>query len=150
VDIELVTAVIDRDWADFAAQSRRLGLGTPRRAGTDIFVPIQPAGTTEEFLAVLSCDGYDTIAPLLNFADPADPAARGGPYWPRMASAPMNSIVYDDMAVPIICTPGTRGYHLHPSHAAESWTPGTWRLPKVASLLWRLSHGMGTYQGRGL
>jgi hypothetical protein len=150
MDIELITAVIDRDWADFAAQSRRLGLGEPQRAGTDILVPVQPAGTTEEFLAVLSCDDYDTIAPLLDFADPADPAARGRAYWPRMASAPMNSIAYNETAVPIICTPGTRGYHLHPSHAAEAWTPATWRLPKVASLLWRFSREMGPYQGRGL
>ena len=150
MDIELVHAVIDRDWAAFAAQSGRLGLGTPIRTGTDIFVPLQPTGASEEFLAVLGCDEYDMIAPLLDFADPGSPAERGGAYWPKMGGAPMNSIVYAGRTIPIICTPGTRGYHLHTSHAAESWPASTWKLPKVASLLWRFAHGMGPYRGRGL
>lgn len=150
MDIELVHAVIDRDWAAFAAQSADLGLGEPSRTGTDIYVPIRPAGADQDFLALLSCDAYDTIAPLLDFADPAEPARRGVAYWPKMASAPMNSIEYNGTRVPIICTPGTRGYHLHASHSAESWPAATWRLPKVASLLWRFSQKMGPYQGRGL
>src|ERR1022692_2134693 len=150
MDIELVNAVIDRDWAAFAAQSRQLGLSEPRRTGTDIFSLILRSAPTEEFRAVLGCDDYDAVAPLLDFADPADPATRGASYWPKMASAPMNSIVYDGVAMPIICTPGTRGYHLHPSHAAENWPSDTWRLPKVASLLWRFSRRMGPCQGRGL
>ena len=150
MDLELVHAVIDRDWAAFAAQSARLRLGTPSRADTDIFVPLQPPGTTDQFLAVLGCGDYDTIAPLLDFADPGNPAERGGAYWPRIAGAPMNSISHGGVTVPIICTPGTRGYHLHPSHVAETWQASTWRLPKVASLLWRFIHQMGTYQGRGL
>lgn len=144
-----MSSLIDRDWAAFAAQSRLLGLGEPRRAGTDIFVAVCPAGTDDEYLAILSCDGYDATAPLLNFGDPADPADRGGSHWPRMAGAPMNAISYNAVTVPIICTPGTRGYHLHPSHAAESWPASTWRLPKVASLLWWFTH-TGQYQGRGL
>lgn len=150
MDIELVHAVIDRDWAAFAAPSARLGLGTPTRTDTDIFVPLQAPGSSEEFLAVLSCDDYDVIAPLLDFADPGNPAERGGPYWPKMAGAPMNSIAYAGRTIPIICTPGTRGYHLHPSHKAENWPASTWKLPKVASLLWRFAHEMGAYQGRGL
>ena len=150
MDLELVQAVIERDWAAFAAQSARLGLGAPTRAGTSIFVPVQPPGSAEEFLAVLSCDDYDVIAPLLDFADPGNPVSRGGAYWPRIAGAPMNSIVYAGVTMPIVCTPGTRGYHLHSSHAAENWPASTWRLPKVASLLWRFTHRMGTYQGRGL
>jgi hypothetical protein len=150
VDIELVNAVIDRDWAAFAAQSARLGLGTPTRTITDILVPLQPIGSSEEFLAVLSCDDYDVIAPLLDFADPGNPAERGGPYWPKMADAPINSIAYAGRTIPIICTPGTRGYHLHTSHKAESWPASTWKLAKVASLLWRFTHKMGAYHGRGL
>jgi hypothetical protein len=150
VDLELVHAVIDRDWAAFTAQSARLGLGTPTLAGTSIFVPVRPPGASEEFLAFLGCDDYDTIAPLLDFANPGDPAQRGSAYWPKIASAPMNSIVYDGVTLPIICTPGTRGYHLHPSHAGENWSASTWKLPMVASLLWRFIHQMGSYQGRGL
>lgn len=150
MDIELVRAVIDRDWAAFAAQSARLGLGTPTRTDTDIFIPLQPIEADEEFLAVLSCDDYDMIAPLLDFANPGNPAERGSGYWPKMAGAPMNSIVYAGRTIPIICTPGTRGYHLHVSHKAESWPPSTWKLPKVASLLWRFAHEMGPYRGHGL
>jgi len=150
VDVELVYAVIDRDWAAFAVQSARLGLGTPTRTGTDIFIPLQPIDSSEEFLAVLSCDDYDMIAPLLDFANPSNPAERGGAYWPKMAGAPMNSIPYAGRTIPIICTPGTRGYHLHSSHKAESWPASTWRLPRAASLLWRFTHEMGPYQGRGL
>ena len=150
MDIELVHAVIDRDWAAFAAQSARLGLGIPTRTDTDIFIPLQPIGASEEFLAVLGCDDYDTIAPLLDFANPGNPAERGGAYWPKMAEAPMNSISYSGRTIPIICTPGTRGYHLHTSHKAESWPASTWKLPKVASLLCRFAHEMGPYRGRGL
>lgn len=150
MDLELVLAVIDRDWAAFTAQSARFGLGTPNRVGTDIFVPLRPPGADEDFLAFLGCDDYDAISPLLDFADPGNPRKRGRAYWPKIAGAPMNSIVYDGVAMPIICTPGTRGYHLHPSHAAEDWPATTWRLPKVASLLWRFTHQMGSYQGMGL
>lgn len=144
-----MNSLIDRDWAAFAAQSRRLGLGEPRRTDTDILMAVCPAGTDETYLAILSCDGYDSVAPLLDFGDPADPASRGASHWPKMSGAPMNAINYGGVNVPIICCPGTRGYHLHPSHAAESWPASTWRLPKVASLLWRFAH-MGQYQGRGL
>jgi hypothetical protein len=143
VDIELVHAVIDRDWAAFVAQSARLGLGEPSRTDTDIFIPVQPNGSTEEFLAVLACDDYDLVAPLLR-------TRRGAAFWPRMAGAPMNSITWKETTLPIICTPGTRGYHLHPSHCGESWNRREWRLPKVASLLWRFTQAMGPYTGRGL
>lgn len=150
MDLELVHAVIERDWAAFVTQSARLGLGTPSRAGATIFVPVQPSGSSEEFLAFLGCDGYDTIAPLLDFANPGNPTERGGRFWPRIAGAPMNSIVYEGATVPIVCTPGTRGYHLHSSHVAENWPTSTWKLPRVASLLWRFTHQMGSYEGRGL
>ena len=150
MDLELVHAVIERDWAAFAAQSALLGLGTPQRDGTSIYVPLQPPGTSQEFLAFLGCDDYDAIAPLLDFANPGDPTQRGRAYWPKITGAPMNSIVYQDVSLPIICTPGTRGYHLHSSHAAESWPSSTWKLPKVASLLWRFTHEMGPCQGSGL
>ena len=134
----------------FAAQSALLGLGTPVRTDTDIFVPLKPIESSDEFLAVLGCDDYDVVAPLLDFADPGNPAERGGAYWPKMEGAPMNSIAYAGRTVPIICTPGTRGYHLHTSHKAESWPASTWKLPKVASLLARFAHEMGPYGGRGL
>jgi hypothetical protein len=150
VDIELVHAIIDRDWAAFAAQSAPRGIGNPNRTDTDILIPLQHLGSSDEFLAILSCDDYDTIAPLLDFANPGNPAERGGAYWPKMAGAPMNSIAYADRTIPIICTPGTRGYHLHTSHKAESWPASTWKLPKVASLLWRFAYEMGPYGGRGL
>jgi hypothetical protein len=150
MDLGLVYAVIDRDWADFAAQSHRLGLGVPNRVGTDIFMPLQPPGASEAFLAVLGCDDYDTIAPLLDFANPGNPAERGRAHWPKIAGAPMNSIEYEGTAMPIICTPGTRGYHLHSSHAKENWPASTWKLAKVASLLWRFTCQMGAYQGRGV
>jgi hypothetical protein len=150
VDLELVHAVIERDWAAFAAQSARLGLGTPSRADTTILIPLQPPGSGEEFLAFLGCDSYDAVAPLLDFANPSNPTERGRSFWPRIVGAPMNSVVYEDVTVPIVCTPGTRGYHVHPSHAAENWPASTWRLPRVASLLWRFTHQMGSYQGRGL
>jgi hypothetical protein len=150
VDPELVQAVIERDWGAFVAQSTRLGLDVPSRAGTDVFVPVRPKDSTEMFFAVLSCDDYDLVAPLLDFADPQDRDQRGAKFWPRMAAAPMNSIVYEEKTLPIICTPGTRGYHLHPSHSAENWPATTWRLPRVASLLWRFTYEMGPYGGRGV
>lgn len=147
MDTELVLAVIERDWPKFTAQAGRLGLGQPRRTGTEIHVPVRPAGADEDFLAVLECDGYDLVAPLLDFADFADPGRRGAFYWPRMASAPMNQIAIGSRTVPIVCTPGTRGYHLHISHAQEDHPRRTWRLPAVATLLHRFLTQMGPYQG---
>jgi hypothetical protein len=52
--------------------------------------------------------------------------------------------------VPILCTPGTRGYHLHPSHCGEAHDKAIWTLSRQASLLGRLMSQMGTYLGRGL
>jgi len=150
VEDALTTAVIKRDWLPFVQQLRRLGLGPPERDGVRIDVFLRPQGTEEHFRAVLQCDGYDAQAPLLDFADPNDGSLLGPPYWPKMASAPMNSIEFEGRQLPIICTPGTRGYHLHSSHAAESHSPSIWRLPRVASLLARFVNKMGPYQGRGL
>lgn len=150
MDTALSILAIERDWAAFAAQCARLGLGQPTRTGIEVFVPLVPVATTDRFLAVLSCDDYDLIAPLLDFADPDQPGQRGGPHWPKMADAPMNSVAVHDTTVPIVCTPGTRGYHLHSSHSAEQHPRSTWSLPRVAALLWHLTQNMGPYQGRGV
>lgn len=150
MDTELVLAVIDRDWQVFIAQAARLGLGAPRRTGVEIGIPVRPAGTGEDYLAILECDGYDVAAPLLDFANPEHPDQRGGPCWPRMGSAPMNQITIGNRSVPIICTPGTRGYHLHISHVHEAHPRTTWRLSAVATLLHRFLTQMGPYQGRGV
>jgi hypothetical protein len=150
MDAALVGAVIDRDWPALSAQVARLGLGSPDRAGMEIRILARPAGADEDYLAVLECDGYDAIAPLLDFADPQDPTQRGRRFWPRMAAAPMNSVTVGDRPVPIICTPGTRGYHIHASHHAETHPRSTWRLAAVATLLHRFLNQMGPYQGRGL
>src|SRR5437879_2760210 len=119
MDDELVNALIDRDWAPFLDQVRRLGFGEPRRENSRIDVPVQPPGADEQFLAALFCDGYDAQAPVLDFADPENPAEVGAPQWPRIDGAPMNSVVWNGRTLPIVCTPGTRGYHMHQSHAAE-------------------------------
>lgn len=150
MDDELVTTLIDRDWAPFVDQVRRLRLGDPERDGIRINTLVRPDGTDDEFHAVLLCDGYDAQAPVLDFADLDNPELLGAPYWPRMAGAPMNSITLDGRHLPIICTPGTRGYHLHDSHRAEQHARETWRLPRVVSILARFLRRMGPYQGRGL
>lgn len=150
MDDALAISVIERDWADFTAQSARLGLGVPTRNGIEIFLPLRPAGTNEQFLAVLRCDDYDVVAPLLDFADRHTPTARGAAHWPKMRDAPMNTISIGSVTLPIVCTPGTRGYHLHQSHNAEQHPRSTWRLPAVASVLWRLAQRMGPYEGRGV
>lgn len=149
MDDALANSLIDRDWAPFLNQVRRLGLADPTRDGTRIDLPVRPKDSEDDFVAVLLCDGYDAQAPLLDFANPSDPEALGGPYWPRMETAPMNSIPLDGRQVPIICTPGTRGYHLHTSHVAEQHDRKAWRLPAVAVLLSRFLR-MGPYRGRGL
>lgn len=141
---------IERDWDRFVAQLRRLGLGEPSRGGTRIDVMASPVGTTDRFRAVLLCDGYDAVAPLLDFADLEDPDLLGGPYWPRMQNAPMNSVVVGGRTVPIICTPGTRGYHLHSSHVNEAHAREVWRLPAVASVLHAFLRRMGPFTGRGV
>jgi hypothetical protein len=149
MDTELVNELIDRDWAPFLTQARRLGLGETQRSGERIDVVVTPLGSEERFCAVLLCDGYDALAPVLDFADPAT-GERGREQWPRMGNAPYNSIVYGGEHLPILCVPGTRGYHLHPSHCAESHDKKIWTLPRQASLLARLMRQMGPYQGRGV
>lgn len=67
-----------------------------------------------------------------------------------MEAAPYNEIVFRGRHVPILCTPGTLGYHLHPSHHTESHDKACWSLPRQATLIARLMNGMGAYQGRGL
>ena len=150
MDAALVHAAIDRDWPGLSAQAGRLRLGSPSRAGMEIHILARPTDADEDYLAVLECDGYDAVAPLLDFANPQDPAQRGRQFWPQMATAPMNTVAVGDRSVPIICTPGTRGYHIHTSHHAESHPRSTWRLAAVATLLHRFLAQMGPYRGRGL
>jgi hypothetical protein len=150
MDAALVQELIDRDWAPFAAQSRRLGLGMPQRDGERIDLLVSPDGTTERFRAVLLCDGYDAIAPVLDFAELDAGVELGKPHWPRMSAAPYNEITYGGRQLPILCFPGTRGYHLHPSHHTEIHDKKIWRLPCQADLIARLLTRMGNYQGRGL
>jgi hypothetical protein len=146
---ELAEALIERDWAPFLEQASRLGLGVPVRTGIRVNVPVRPVKVDQDFVAVLFCDGYDSQAPLLDFCDPAEPARLGAEHWPRMSNAPMNSILFQGRQIPILCTPGTRGYHLHSSHHTEDHPRTAWRLAKIASLL-SIFMRMGDYQGRGL
>jgi hypothetical protein len=150
VDEELVNNLIDRDWAPFVNQARRLRLGDPQRDRSRIDIIVRPHGTEDDFRVVLFCDGYDAQAPVLDFADLDDPELLGAPYWPNMGSAPMNSITFGGRQLPIICTPGTRGYHLHDSHRAEEHPREVWRLPRIAGILARFLRRMGPYQGRGI
>ena len=150
MDAELSIKLIERDWAALAAQCARLYLGEPKLVDLQVFITVVIEEADGPFLAALECDDYNVQAPLLDFADPDDPVHRGKPYWPKYANAPMNSIMIGERNVPIMCTPGTRGYHLHTSHAAERFDPSTWPLALSATLLWRLTHEMGDYQGRGL
>ena len=46
-----------------------------------------------------------------------------------MRDAPYNEIAYGGRRVPILCTPGTLGYHLHPSHHTEVHDKSIWDLP---------------------
>lgn len=150
MDAALSIRLIERDWAALAAQCSRLRLGDPRREGLEVFIGVPVAEVDDPFEAVLECDEYNAVAPLLDFVDPADPMRRGAPYWPKFETAPMNNIEIGARKVPILCTPGTRGYHLHNSHRAERFEPAAWTLAYSADLLWRLTHQMGAYQGRGL
>lgn len=150
MDTALAIKLIDRDWPAFIRQLRLLDLGVPELAGTRIDLVVTPTGSTDRFVAVLECDGYDAQAPLLDFADPDDRASLGAAHWPRIDGAPMNSVAIGGRSVPILCTPGTRGYHLHSSHIAETHAREIWRLPAVATLLHRFLRTMGPYQGRGV
>lgn len=150
MDAELSINLVERDWAALVAQCSRLNLGQPRRTGLDVFIKVRVEKVDEEFMAVLECDEYNALAPLLDFADREDLTRRGAPYWPKFADAPMNSVVIGTRAVPILCTPGTRGYHLHQSHRAERFAPADWPLSRSAALLWRLTHEMGPYERRGV
>lgn len=147
---ELVETLLDRDWGAFVAQTRRLGLGRPTRCCTRIALTVSPPGTDERFRAVLLCDDYDAVAPLLDFADLRTGKDLGRAHWPRMRDAPYNEITFGGRHVPILCTPGTRGYHLHPSHHTEVHDKAIWTLPRQASLLGRLMTQMGPYCGRGM
>ncbi len=149
MDESLVNAVIDRDWTRFVGQAHRLGFRDPTRTNTRIDLPVRPPGTEEDFLAVLLCDGYDAQPPLLDFADPEYPEQLGGAHWPRIEGAPMNSVLWNGRTVPIICTPGTRGYHLHQSHCSEQHPRESWRLSAVVTIVWRFLR-MGPYKGRGI
>lgn len=150
MDAALTEALIDRDWAPFVAQARRLGLGTPTRTGSRVDMIVVPRETDEQFRAVLLCDDYDAVAPLLDFADVEVGESLGREHWPRMGGAPYNEIAYRGRSVPILCTPGTRGYHLHPSHCSEVHDKRIWRLARQAALIARLMTQMGPYIGRGL
>lgn len=150
MDAELVKSLIDRDWGAFTGQAKRLGLGRPVRSDTRIDIPVSPAGTDDEFRAVLFCEDYDAVSPLLDFADPKTGKEYGRQFWPKMQNAPYNEIVYRGRQVPILCTPGTLGYHLHPSHHTEVHDKSIWTLPRQASLIARLITQMGPYMGRGV
>lgn len=150
MDRALVDALIDRDWAPFAAQAGRLSLGTPRRRGTRIDMNVTPHDTEEEFRVVLLCEDYDALAPLLDFGDLKTGKLLGREHWPRLGNAPYNEIVHRGRHVPILCIPGTLGYHLHPSHHTEVHDKSIWSLPRQASLIARLMTQMGPYRGRGV
>jgi hypothetical protein len=150
MDSTLVAELIDRDWASFVEQTRRLGLGEPSRRADRIDLLVTPHGASEEFRAVLFCDDYDAFAPLLDFADVETGEQLGRAYWPRMSEAPYNEVMAKGRNLPILCTPGTRGYHLHASHSSETYERRIWLLPRQADLIARLLNRMGTYQGRGL
>jgi hypothetical protein len=149
MDAALANAIIDRDWSDFAAQVQRLQLGSPERDGTRIDIVVSPLGSAKRFRAVLLCDDYDAEAPVLDFADPANPAHLSREFWPNIEGAPINSVTYAGRFLPIICVVGTRGYHLHTSHSAEQHPKSIWRLPVVAGILQRFLR-MGRLVGRGV
>ena len=109
-----------------------------------------PRGIDERFRVVLLCEDYDAVAPLLDFADLKTGKELGREHWPRMQNAPYNEIAFRGRQVPILCTPGTLGYHLHPSHCNEVHDKTIWSLPCQASLIARLMTQMGEYQGRGV
>jgi len=120
MDVALSNALIDRDWEDFTTQVGRLKLGWPERDGTRIDVvvtphPARPSSSAQH----CSADDYDAIAPVLDFADLADPGAPRRVHWPNIEGAPYNSVTYDGRYLPILCVVGTRGYHIHSSHSAE-------------------------------
>lgn len=151
MDAALVEAAIDRDWGAFARQAVRLGLGDPTRTSERIDLTIRPAGADKDYFAVLFCDNYDVQAPFLDFAHKAGSDELGRGFWPKMSGATIAEIGRDGRSVPIICSPGTLGYHLHSSHCSEQHPPSTWRLPRVASLLHGFSAGWGRpYHAGGL
>lgn len=149
MDAVLVASLIDRDWEAFVRVCRTLAVGTPERDGDLVYIPCSPSATDDQYLAVLDCSGYDGVAPLLEFANPDDYSDVGRQWWPNMAAAPFNNIVVAGRHIVILCVPGTRGYHLHPSHSSERYERTTWKLTASATLLHRLLHTWGPYQGRG-
>jgi len=150
MDAKLANKLVDRDWPMLVRQARLLGLGEPVRDELRIDLRLAVGDAADAYLAVLLCDGYDALAPVLDFADPEHPDVLGAPFWPRFSGAPMNSIEFDGRTLPILCTPGTRGYHLHSSHVSETFPREAWRLPVAATLIHRLVTGMGDYLGRGV
>ena len=150
MDQALSIELIRRDWAAFVRQTRLLGLGRPVRHGTRIDLVVRPLGADEDFRAVLFCNDYDARPPLLDFANPARPDEVGPAFWPRIQNAPVTSVAIEGRSVPMICTPGTLGYHVHSSHSAEAHPRETWRLASVASILHRFLNKMGPYEGRGV
>src|ERR1700723_2412527 len=107
MDTALVSQLLDRDWPIFVSACKRLGLSPPSRSESTLSLQCRPKGTSDEFLAILSCDDYDAQAPLLDFADPSGSGDIGRQWWPQMAGAPNNSIVLDERHLPILCVPGT-------------------------------------------
>lgn len=148
MDPELNAACVDRDWPGFVEQVQRFGLAAPTRDRLNLYVPWTSPESDDDFVAWLRCDGYDATAPLLQFVDPDDWAVAGRRWWPSIPNATMNSISFEGNTIPIICTPGTRGYHLHQSHRGEAYERSVWALPKVATLLGRLFCRWGACQGR--
>ena len=150
MDSELVLRLIDRDWGGFVSACERLGLGVPNRDLTRIDLVTTAPGTKERFRSVLLCDDYDAQAPILDFADVETGSMRGREQWPQMADAPLNSVSVDGTYLPILCWPGTRGYHIHQSHTGETYPRSVWCLTAVATVLWRLFNKCGSLQGRGV
>jgi len=148
MDRQLTLDLLAEDLPAAERQARSLGLTLRRGEGDpriDFYIP-HTAQDSEEYLLRLRCDRYDELAPSFQFVNPANPEEEGPRWWPRMAQV---SYARGDRGEVVFCTPGTREYHQHPSHRAESHPKSVWKLARAVVLAWQYLYRSGPYAGRG-
>jgi hypothetical protein len=145
-DAQLTLDLISEDLPAAQRQAKSLGLTLHRRAPESIDLLIPFALESRDFLLRLRCDGYDDLAPSFQFVSPSDPDLTGPELWPRMSEVSYARGVAGEV---VLCTPGVREYHQHPSHCSESHPKATWKLPKIICLAWRYLCDSGSYLGPG-
>lgn len=149
MDLQLSLDLLAEEFAAAERLAQALGL-TLRRGDADhpldVYVPyLAPDG--EAFLLRIRCDGYDERPPSFQWVNPANPDEEGPQWWPRMPQVPY---ARGDRGEIVFCTIGTREYHQHSSHRAESHAKEVWELSRLVKLAWQYLCQNGPYAGRGV